>query len=172
MRQTSFSFMYDLRTEFGGSLLQNKRKTKRPLSTKHPLHLILKSSHTRLFNPANQRLQRLIRDQSEKFHVIIYDFAVNWTHVHLLIQIKSRKDYVKFVRSLCSLIASKIYKAVPNLEKIFTLRPFTKIVTWRRQFKSALNYQIINKLESFGLIQRSRNKTVKKAYKRKESSLD
>ena len=64
MRQASFSFIKDYRKEFGGSLLEGKRKTKRPLSTKHPLHLILKSSYSGVFAPGNISLEKLIRSQA------------------------------------------------------------------------------------------------------------
>ena len=154
MRQTSFSFLRDYKKEFGGSLLLNKRKTKRPLSTKHPLHLILKSCHKGLFSPSNLSLQKLIKDQAQKFHIKIYDMAVNWSHIHLLIKLKNQNDYTKFIRSLTSIIAAKIRKAKPHLTEIFTLRPYTRMITWGKQFKTALQYQIINQMESFGLIKR------------------
>jgi len=37
MRQLGFSFQNDYKKEFGGSLLQGKRKSARPLSTKKPI---------------------------------------------------------------------------------------------------------------------------------------
>lgn len=71
MKQTSFGFLRNYKKEFGGSLLAGKRKTKRPLSTKHPLHLVLKSSHKGLFNPGNLNLESLIRTQAKKFGIRI-----------------------------------------------------------------------------------------------------
>ena len=44
MKQINFGFITQARFSFGGSLLEGKRKTARPLSTKKPIHLILKSS--------------------------------------------------------------------------------------------------------------------------------
>lgn len=46
---------------FGGSLLAGKRKEARPLSTKHPLHLILKSA-----------IELALAKVSSKFKVKIY----------------------------------------------------------------------------------------------------
>ena len=156
MRQVAFSFLQDYKKEFGGSLLIGKRKDKRPLSTKHPIHLILKSCHKRVFNPSNMSLEKLIRDQAKKFNIKIYDMAVNWSHIHLVIQLKDKNDYTRFIRSLTSIMASKIRKVFPCLKEIFTLRPYTRIISWGRQFKNALQYQVINKMESFGLIKRDK----------------
>jgi REP element-mobilizing transposase RayT len=164
MRQTSFGFLKDYKKEFGGSLLEGKRKTKRPLSTKHPIHLILKSSHKSLFNPGNQSLNNLIRSQAKKFNIKIYDLAVNWSHIHLLIKLQDREDYLKFIRSLTSILVQKIREKKPDLEQIFTLRPYTRILSWGKDFKTVLQYQILNQMESFGLIKREKkhNKQPKK----------
>ena len=60
MKQLFFDFIQGYKKEFGGSLPVGKRKSKRPLSTKHPIHLILKSSQKGLFNPMNISLDQLI----------------------------------------------------------------------------------------------------------------
>ena len=156
MRQASFGFLKDYKKEFGGSLLLGKRKTRRPLSTKKPLHLILKANQKGLFNPGNRLLENLIRSQSAKFNIQVFDFALNWSHIHLLIRIRDRADYIKFIRSLTSILASKIRQSKPDLTKIFTLRPFTRVIEWGKDFKRVLSYQILNQLESLGFIKREK----------------
>ena len=156
MRQTSFSFMKDYKNEFGGSLLIGKRKTKRPLSTKQPIHLVLKSCHKSVFNPSNQSLKNLIGKQAKQFNIKIYDQALNWSHIHLLINLQNKSDYVKFIRALTSILSERIRQKRPELTSIFTLRPFTRIISWGRDFKNALSYQVINQLESLGLLQRKK----------------
>jgi REP element-mobilizing transposase RayT len=102
MRQTGFSFLKNYKKEFGGSLLVGKRKTQRPLSTKMPIHLVLKSSHSRLFRPDDLRLAHLFKKEARRFGIKVYDFAVNWNHIHFLIQIPSRESYVRFIRAVTS----------------------------------------------------------------------
>lgn len=167
MRQISFGFLKDYKKEFGGSLLDGKRKTKRPLTTKSPIHLILKACEKNLFNPTNLSLDNLIRIQAEKFNIKLYDLALNWSHIHMLIQLKNKKDYNKFIRSLTSIIAEKIRKVKPELTDIFILRPFTRIVSWGRDFKNALNYQVLNQLEALGFIKREEKKSKQKSNKEK-----
>ncbi len=163
MRQASFGFTKDYKKEFGGALLEGKRKDQRPLSTKHPIHLVLKSTHKNLFNPGNLRLEKLIKAQGQKFGLRIYDLAINWSHIHLLFRIKNRSDYVRFVRSLTAILAIKIRQFNPEIKTIFALRPFTRILSWGRDFKRGLEYQVLNQLEAFGLIKRK--KKAKKIYR-------
>ncbi len=42
------------------------------LSTKHAIHLVLKSDLKGVFNPGNRRLEQLIRNTAEKFHIRVY----------------------------------------------------------------------------------------------------
>ncbi|MEZ0390905.1 MAG: transposase [Pseudobdellovibrionaceae bacterium] len=144
---------------FGGELLKGKRKAKRPLSTKQPLHLILKACEKLVFPPGNLSLEKLIHNQARKFNVKIYELAINWSHIHTIIKIKERENYNQFIRSLCSILAAKVRAKKPHLKTLFTLRPFTRIISWGRDFKSLLNYLIINQMEARGLMSRPKKKS-------------
>jgi hypothetical protein len=160
MKQISFGFCKNYKNSFGGGLLVGKRKTKRPLSTKKPIHLILKSMHKGVFVPGNQSLEKLIFSQAKKFNIQIYEFALNWSHIHLVIRLKNQNDYHKFIRSMTSIIAQKIkmkYCATGrHYEKTFELRPFTRILSWGRDFKNTIHYQVLNQLEARGLVVRKK----------------
>ncbi len=158
MRQISFGFASNYKKEFGGSLLKGSRKSIRPLSRKHPIHLVLKSDQKGVFNPGNRSLEDLIRSQAVKFGLQLYDFSLNWSHIHLLLRIPDRQNYVKFIRSLTSLLVVKIRELKPDLEVIFSLRPFTRVLSWGRDFKMALKYQVMNQLEALGFLQRTKPK--------------
>ncbi len=149
MRQIKFGFIQDYKKTFGGEELKGKRKSKRPLSLKSPTHLILKSEVKSVFKPSNQRLQLLIQNMSKKFNIHIYDIAINWNHIHFLIQVRDRKDYVRFIRAITSKLTMGIKKANPDLKtKLFTLRPFTRIVAWGSDFKNVRSYIVKNFFEA------------------------
>jgi hypothetical protein len=153
MRQLQFGFTKNYKKEFGGALLAGKRKSLRPLSTKHPIHLILKTSGKSIFNPGNRKVEKLIRGTAQEFGVKVYDVALNWSHTHLLIYISSRQDYVRFVRAVGC-----------RLEKLgakFALRPFTRILTWGKDLLGVKSYFEDNEMEGFGLLFR-REKVKKK----------
>lgn len=153
MKQMKFSFFKnDYKKAFGGSLLVGKRKSKRPLTTKSPIHLILKSDQRKVFQPFNKNLQSLILDTAKEFNVKIYDLALNWSHIHFLIKLKNKNDYNKFIRALTSRLAIKLGK------KLFTLRPFTRIISWGRDFKNALQYILKNQKEAQGTFRKGNRK--------------
>jgi REP element-mobilizing transposase RayT len=163
MKQVSFAFLRDYKKEFGGSLLQGKRKSARPLSTKHPIHLILKSSGNSFFNPSHRAIEKAIREHAQKYHIKIYDLALNWSHIHLLVRIASREHYKAFIRTLTAELIRLLSKTKnKNLKGLFDLRPYTRIVTWGKDFKRAFEYLTLNHLEAWGLIMRSKKKQSEK----------
>ena len=169
MRQTAFDFFEVFKREFGGSLLEGKRKTARPLSTREPIHLVLKSTWNRVFFPGDRRIENLIRSHAAKYKIKLYRISLNWTHVHAIIQIPDRKAYNSFIRTVTAELVrliSKIKKM--DLTGLFDLRPFTKIISWGRQFKSLFGYHDLNDLEAFGYIKRE--KKAKKKSKQKKRS--
>lgn len=157
MRQTQFEFAKHFKTTFGGSLFKKgKRKMRRPLSTKHPIHVVLRAAQSyAVFNPRSRKIEQLLNREAARFGIKLYDFAINWTHIHFVIKIQNRVDYIRFIRSLTSQLVRLFGRDFKNgLKGLFELRPYTQILTWGRQFKTALSYQKLNQLESLGLVKR------------------
>jgi len=157
MRQASFGFLRDYKKDFGGSLLQGKRKSARPLSTKQPIHLVLKSTGGRHFNPTNRKLEKLFRTQAQKYGLKIYDLALNWSHIHALISIPSRQAYLAFIRTLTAALVRLLSSTLgKSLKGLFDLRPFTRILSWGREFTSVRGYLELNQMEARGLLFRAK----------------
>ena len=158
MQQTKFGFAREYKKEYGGELGKGRRKTVRPLSTKEPLHLTLKSTKVRLFNPAASSLDKIIKDHAKKYQIKVYELALNWNHIHFAIRVPSRNAYKAFIRTLTSAIVRILSKASGrNLKGLFDLRPHTKIVSWGRQFKNLIAYIVLNQKEARGKIKRKKN---------------
>ncbi len=140
-----FSFFKPPPLEFGSSLLEGKRKLKRTLTTKLPIHMILKGD----INISGSLLKhekwidKEIKHWAEKFFIKIFDYGPCSNHIHFNMQISSIENYKKFIRALTSRLAQK-------LKIKFFLRPYTKILTWGRQFERVLAYIIQNKEEAKG----------------------
>lgn len=155
MKQTSFSFIKNnYRKEFGGSLLKNKRKSQRPLSIKLPIHLVLRSHSAKIFLPSQRSLEFRMKKLAEKYYIRIYSLSLNWNHVHLVLKVNSREDYKRFIRHLTSSLALLAKKK----GKVFEFRPYTRILTWGREFETILNYIRLNDLEAFGFLNRKKLK--------------
>lgn len=136
--------------EYGGSLLVGKRKRKRPVSTKAPMHLVLKSQKAKgkfAFNPSNRKIKNLIFKMGHCFQVRILTVALNWSHIHLVVQVRERKSYVNFIRALTGAMVL-LLKAPKGF---FDLRPYTKIGTWGRQLRNWFEYSVKNQIEAAGL---------------------
>ena len=155
MRQTKFEFMNNFKNYFGGSLLTGVRKSARTLSTKKPIHAILKSSGARFFNPGNISLEKMIYSHASRYKIKIHRISLNWSHIHMIFMIPSRKSYNAFIRTLTAAMVRAISKyAGKTLKGIFDLRPYTRILEWGRDYRNVMNYHDLNDLEARGYIKR------------------
>lgn len=152
---------------FGGSLLKNSHaKTKRPLDSKWPIHLVLRSElnvlrSIRSFGPVNAAVARIAR----KYGVRIYSYANVGNHLHILLRVKSLRLWAAFIRELCgrvAQVAQGLKGPQKSRRKFWKQRPFTRIVRgWNKAFKIAREYVGLNRLEAEGFISRKETKTLK-----------
>jgi hypothetical protein len=127
---------------YGGEIAPGRRKTMRPLATNRPLHLVLKAGISLGRHEAlvTRKVKRLV----ERFSCRVYDCAVAPDHVHLALLIPGRREYRAFIRSLSGLLARKIQKG------LFVLLPFTRVVSWGRDFRLLKSYIRKNQEEASG----------------------
>jgi REP element-mobilizing transposase RayT len=86
--------------EFGGALLKGKRKSRRLLSTKKSIHLVLKSSNPQILLRSQSQVQSIIERFAQKFSIKIYSFAVHADHIHLNVGAAHRDLYKKWIRAV------------------------------------------------------------------------
>ncbi len=140
MRQTS---LFPTPPKFhGGQLARGKRKTRRPLSTKSPLHLVLKSKQNLFRHRA--LIEAQVKCQSENAKVRLYDLAVAVDHVHLALLIPGRREYRAFVRALTGILARKLGA------KLWALLPFTRLANWGKDYERLKKYFRQNREEASG----------------------
>jgi len=147
MRQLAFNILKDYKKEFGGSLLVGKRKAKRPLAIKNPIHLVLRGdvSQTGSLLKHRQLVETSLSTWAKKFQIKIYSQAIVSNHLHLVIKVNNREAYNNFARVVSGVLA----KAV----KIkWLLRPFTRLLTWGRDYVRTQKYVYQNHLEAIGTI--------------------
>jgi len=155
---------------FGGSLLKNSHaKVARPLSSKQALHIVLRSDDAqgaRSMLKKERVIQNTFLKLGRKHGVKVYRVANAGNHLHLLVRFTQRRGLQNFLRGSTGLIARKMMgrERGPALEKdetriskknFWTQRPFTRIVSWGRDFNSTLAYVNLNTLESLGFISRN-----------------
>lgn len=98
---------------FGGALLEGKRKSLRPLSSKDAIHLVMRSEWATgrdsfLASRHLPQVNRILIHFAKKFGVRIYQKAINGNHIHLLVRISIRRLYRAFIKAVTGKIASQI----------------------------------------------------------------
>ncbi|RYZ83546.1 MAG: hypothetical protein EOP06_19775, partial [Proteobacteria bacterium] len=93
-RESVDRFRSELR--FGGSLTRKLiGRTARPISSKDPMHLVLKSNKaTGRFSFGHKsnvrKVNDLVRSQCKKYGVKLIEYSNNFNHLHLLLKFPSR----------------------------------------------------------------------------------
>jgi len=172
------SFIPKSKTEHGGSLLLGKRRSKRPLSTKTPLHLVLRSDFaygSRSLVKHKVLIHRILNKAARRFRIRIYQQAIVSNHIHLLVRGQRREDIQNFFRVFAGHSAQQILEQFPirvhdrpksggaprvagsgpvreKENKFWQTRIFSRIVSWGRDYANVVKYVIRNQLEADGQI--------------------
>lgn len=159
------SFFKPSEKEHGGSLNLKKRKNIRPLDTKMPLHIILKSDKAKgiyTLIKFNNQISEIIYKLAGKFDVTVYEKNINFNHIHLLVRGKTRKGLQNFFRSLAGIIARLVTGAQKGkaFGKFWSYLLYSRVLnSWKRDFTNVRNYIIQNAKEVLGLIPHKKRKT-------------
>ncbi len=164
MKQTEFQMNDKSRREHGGQLLIGRRKTRRPLSTKQPIHLVLRSDFAygaRSLTKHIHLIETILREAAKRYGVRVYEKAIVSNHIHLLIRGKRRIDLQNFFRMLAGHIAQNILSRHPLTEnqapksvqrdkqnKFWETKIYSRLITWGREFKKVKNYVVQNVREA------------------------
>lgn len=164
MKQLVLSRDLRARVVHGGELSVGVRKVARPIVTKRPMHLVMRSTlavGSRSFLVARNAkwIQVTVSRLAREHHVQVYEFANSGNHLHLLLRAKTRDGFKSFLRALAGTVAMKIGGACKGralVRKFWDLPPFTRVVEWGRAFLVAREYVVQNTLEALGFVVRSR----------------
>ena len=170
-------FKKDLRF-FGGALLEGKRKSRRVLSTKEPIHIVMRSlwakgENSFLHRRNKKPIENLIQKTAKAYLVRVYRVALVGNHIHLLVLARNRTQYKSFIRVLSSQIASQVMRNLSfksfkqslrgdggkqalkqgKEQQFWQYRPFSRVLFWGRDFKNCCKYLVQNTLEALGFIE-------------------
>ncbi len=152
---------------FGGSYLKNSHaKRKRPLDSRFAIHTVLRAQKGGMRLPKTlQSVNRIVRSTCQKHGVRLYEYANVGNHLHLLIKIPHVRRWSAFIRELTGRIAQYMQTILTEPKSSLSFwkqRPFTRIVrSWKKAYKIAKDYVVLNQLEAEGFISRSETKTLK-----------
>ena len=131
-------------------------KHARPFSQKKCLHVVLRSHFTTLRQRKNRKLiGDLLHLYSHRFHVRVYQNALNSTHIHLLCYAKEKESLQNFLRVFAGQVAQRMTsskKGKALTRSFWSKIAWSRVVEWGRAFKIATQYILQNQRESLGLV--------------------
>jgi hypothetical protein len=128
----------DLPLEFGGILNKGKRKTKRPLTNRHSLHVVLKATTSDVLLLNRDKIDAVISQMGSKFGIKVYSYGIHADHIHLHIHPCETNIYTKWIRALSSTLVT----GIPELK--WKLPPYTRIVHSEEYFQNLPKYILKN----------------------------
>lgn len=156
-----------LTSEHGGTLGKGRRKTARAIDPKQLVHTVLRASQARgkwsMLQPRNRHhVDAAAQAIAKKHGVRLYYYANVGNHLHLLVKTPTRTAFKNFLRELTGAIAVIVTGAKKGngLERKKGLRgfwdylPYTRIVSWGRDFENLKLYFVKNLFEAAGLLSR------------------
>lgn len=163
-----------LKKEHGGSPSNGTRRSKRPLNLKLSHHVTLKSNHAvgaRSLFCHKKFILSLIKKNSYRFQVKVYEHAIQGNHIHLLLKAQTREGLQNFFRVIAGHSAQKILKECPfkeqaggaqsptkkparrtsgckkNQRKFWSYLLYSRVVSWGRELKLVTHYIQKNTME-------------------------
>lgn len=155
------SWKFSSRLEF--SCGRSHAKRSRPIATKQAIHLVMRSTLARgerSFLKRRRRLEALVRGRAAAEGIRVYDFANVGNHLHIVMRVPSHRAYKSYVRALSGLIARQILDAERGRawkgtedhgSRFWDTRPYTRIVTWGRDYAQLKSYVELNRAEAAGV---------------------
>lgn len=141
------------RAAHGGSLAHGRRKEKRPLSFKRPIHLVLRSEKARgaLSLLRHERVvDALLRRQARRHHVRIQHYVNVGNHLHIKLRVYSRESFAAFLKSFSALLARRVTGARRGraLGSFWDGLAFTRVLYHRIEEKFLAHYFTANSIEA------------------------
>lgn len=133
----------DLGTKrFGGLQIKGNPRNARPISLSKPVHLVLKSELAKgrysFLRKANaSRIEASARRFAKLTNLRLFRFVNAGDHLQLIVQIRSRKAFHKFVRAFSGFVARivlDVERGRAQNKKFWIARPFTRILNWSAEF--------------------------------------
>jgi REP element-mobilizing transposase RayT len=140
------------RTQHGGDVRRGKRKLERPVSTRRPMHLVLKSRRAEgpwSLRHHDRTVREVLRRMARRFEVRIYDFANVGSHLHLVLRARKREGFQSFLRSFAGIVARRITgaeRARPS-GHFFDGLAWSRVVNWGRDYWGLRHYVFRNQIE-------------------------
>jgi len=152
------SFLPRVELAHGGDATAGKRKCRRPIDPKRPLHVTLRSRRAKggwsmLRKPHKHRVFLLAHALADRYRVKIHRFENVGNHLHLLISVPSRREFQAFLRVLAGQIVFVVTGACKShkVGRFWDKLAYSRVVSWGREFRAVMKYLSKNAWEALGV---------------------
>jgi REP element-mobilizing transposase RayT len=140
------------KTVHGGTRTKGSRKTARPLSVKHSMHLVLKAKRaqgTYSLYKHDRALKNIIAKYAKRYGIVIQDLVNMGNHLHIRLKITRREYFGKFLKTITALIARVVTKAKKGnrFGKFWDALAFTRVLKTRYELLQLRGYFKANRIE-------------------------
>jgi REP element-mobilizing transposase RayT len=171
---------YNRRTAHGGDPSIGRRRSRRPLSIKKPMHVTLRSEFAyknRSLLKHQKLINQVLKKASRRFRISIYEKAICGNHIHLLVRGRKRFEIQNFFRVVAGHIAQQILIEHPilvsekpkrggalakrenisvhpkNQRKFWCALIYSRLLSgWGKEFRTVKEYIVRNTLEAIGIL--------------------
>lgn len=155
-QQQQLNLFKSPKTEHGGSLNKGKRKTIRPLDSKRPVHIVLRSNKARgtlSLIHKKAAIKALLNRFAEKNFVKIHQLANVGNHLHIVVSFPHRSYFARFLKTITGRIAVLMTGAKKGEKKgkFWDELAYTRVVNWGRDFIQTAEYITKNLFEGEGV---------------------
>lgn len=170
----------------GGDHSIGRRRSKRVLILKRPMHVTLRSEFAysgRCLLRHQKMINKVISKAANRFRISVYEKAICGNHLHLLVRGRTRFEIQNFFRVVAGHIAQNILESLPirenekpkwggasrlrkntckhpkNQRKFWCALIYSRVLSgWGREFRTVKNYIVQNTLEAMGVISYQKRK--------------
>lgn len=170
-----------IRKAHGGDLSLGRRRSRRPLDIKKPMHVTLRSEFAysgRCLLKHRKIIDTIVKKASRRFRISVYEKAICGNHLHLLVRGKTRFEIQNFFRVVAGHIAQQILELHPlranekprarggapgikrntckhpkNQRRFWAALIYSRLLSgWGKEFRTVKKYIEQNTLEALGVI--------------------
>jgi REP element-mobilizing transposase RayT len=143
------------RAEHGGVTRgEPYRKVARPVCTRRPMHVVLRSERARgawSLRKHESRINEALRACARRSGTRVYEFANVGSHLHLLLRARRRDGFQAFLRAFAGMAARIVTGARRGRPcgggPFWTTLAWSRIVAWGRDYRGVRHYVFRNQIE-------------------------
>lgn len=157
-KQPSFhGFPKEQRAFSPGGRTTRAARQRRPRGTREAMHLVLRSDLARgpkSLLKYDSLVRALIAKLAKRHGIRIYRIVNAGNHLHITLRLSKQFTWKGFISGLTGGIARAVqYKrAESSMRSFWNSRPFTRLITWGRDYNVVKDCHTLNQLEADGAV--------------------